>query len=138
MGCHRRRLAASVRGWTATFLTGAEGEGGTFSIFGLRRDRLDSPSTTRSEALYRPDAESDGRRNDVDEARAAFAIPEQRDGSLRDLDPARGHPDGRGHTERGLARAAGAGEARPADHPRYLKPRLARPTSRGPEASETF
>ena len=37
-GDHRRR-AALVRGWTATFFTGAEGGGWSFSMLGLSRDR---------------------------------------------------------------------------------------------------
>jgi hypothetical protein len=36
---HRRRVAALVRGWTGTFLTGAEGGGDRLSMLGLSRDR---------------------------------------------------------------------------------------------------
>src|SRR5947207_8122890 len=51
-GRYRWRAAALVRGWTGSFFTGAEGGGGSLSMLGLSRDRKDSPSTTRSKALF--------------------------------------------------------------------------------------
>jgi len=36
---HRRLAAALVRGWTGTFLTGAEGGGDRLSMLGLSRER---------------------------------------------------------------------------------------------------
>ena len=48
----RRRAAPFLRGLIGGFLTGAEGGGPSLLMSGLRRDRYDSPSTTRSKALF--------------------------------------------------------------------------------------